>query len=77
MAQYILKVLLFRIRVTLQGIKIRSTKGNVKQYQGSSCKGIKLDGIKGALYHDRVCLAMNSVQFAFTTSGPMRCSPLD
>jgi hypothetical protein len=61
-------------RMALKDIKIRSTKGNVKLYQGSSCKGRKLGGIKGALSHDRVRSVRNSVQLAFTASDPMRCS---
>jgi len=60
--------------MALKYIKIRSTKGNVKLYQGSSCEGRKLGGIKGDLNHDGVRLVRNSVQLAFTASEAMRCS---
>jgi hypothetical protein len=76
-AQYILNVLPFRTRITLKGIKILSTEGNVKVYQGSNCKGRKLDGIKGALNHNGMCLARNAVQFALNASDPTHCSLFD
>jgi len=72
--QYTLKVLPFRTGMTLKDIKILSTKGNVKLYQGSNCRGRELDSVKGDLHHYKVRLARNSVHFTFTAIEPMRCS---